>query len=787
MKTKILLLGFLILFYSLHSSAQGVTCSSNIDFELGNYSNWDFFQGFCCSPFSATAPVYPPGGTTTGRITITSGAGTDLYGGFPVVAPEGGKYSLKLGTNDNNRHADRARFKLRIPSGSSGYAVVCHFAVVLEDPGHDAANQPRFTVSAYDSATKALLPCAQFTYVSGSLIGFDVSVISPDVLYKPWIKALINLSKVDSGKTIYLDFMRGNCSLSGHFGYAYIDFTCIDYKINLNYNCDSDNRKISAPPGFQYYNWYDSAYAKIIDTGEKISVLAPAKHQTLHLILTPYPGYGCTDTLSVVVPPKLNVLLKDTIICIGDSLTLHPKILSGAAPLSYAWTPSSGLSCTTCKEPFLASPTATKYYLSVKDSLGCTTLDSTAISTNPLPKPIANDTTICLGDSISLVVTGANTYEWSPSIGLSCFACPTPRVSPPVATTYIITGRDSIGCKGYSSVNIGLHYPLKVTVDEVAAICKGQQVLLIAKGSVKYSWSPTASLSCATCDSNYAFPTSSTNYQVIATDSNNCRDTTNREVTVNPLPIIKTHNDTMVCRASTLQLYATGAKDYSWHPSTELSCNDCAAPTVNVFKDIIYTIVGTDSNGCIDSTKLRLTIIKDTLPRADFVISPPSAYIDSPSFHFINQSENAVSYEWFHKGKLLSTDKDIDYSFQDYGSYCLSLIATNICGLKDTTENCCNVYIKGKLLVPNVFTPNGDGKNDFFKALLFSPTKEYKLIVVNRYGQEIFKSHDPNMGWDGNYNNQPEVLGVYYYLIKVIFDYAGAKEEIYKGDVTLIR
>lgn len=89
--------------------------------------------------------------------------------------------------------------------------------------------------------------------------------------------------------------------------------------------------------------------------------------------------------------------------------------------------------------------------------------------------------------------------------------------------------------------------------------------------------------------------------------------------------------------------------------------------------------------------------------------------------------------------------------------------------------------------VPNAFTPNKDGINDGFKALTFCATAEYEMIVVNRYGQQVFNSKLADEAWDGSFNGQACELGVYYYLIKVRFDYPGAAHEIYKGDVHLVR
>lgn len=89
--------------------------------------------------------------------------------------------------------------------------------------------------------------------------------------------------------------------------------------------------------------------------------------------------------------------------------------------------------------------------------------------------------------------------------------------------------------------------------------------------------------------------------------------------------------------------------------------------------------------------------------------------------------------------------------------------------------------------IPNAFTPNSDSKNDIFKPIINCSAISYSLLIVNRYGQIIFQTNDQNQGWNGLFKNWEEEIGVYYYLIKVKFDYPNAVDELYKGDITLIR
>lgn len=90
------------------------------------------------------------------------------------------------------------------------------------------------------------------------------------------------------------------------------------------------------------------------------------------------------------------------------------------------------------------------------------------------------------------------------------------------------------------------------------------------------------------------------------------------------------------------------------------------------------------------------------------------------------------------------------------------------------------------IMIPNAFTPNGDGKNDVFKLLNIS--REQQLIefkIFNRWGTIMFSTTNPEEGWDGRFHNQDQPTGVYGYGIRI--QYSDGLIETYRGTVTLIR
>ena len=219
-KTGIFLYFLIVLCPNKIWAQQNSSCPPNIDFESGNLNNWKPFTGSCCPINTGTA------GASTGRHTIMSGTGTDPYGGFPVVPSGGGSYALRIGNNGTGALAEKVRYFVRVPNNVNNYSFIYRYAVVFQDPGHTAAQQPRFEVKTFDSATNQSLNCNTHTYIAASNIpGFTRSNVSSSVYYRAWSTATINLSGY-AGRTIILDFASGDFSLCGHFGYGYVDLSC---------------------------------------------------------------------------------------------------------------------------------------------------------------------------------------------------------------------------------------------------------------------------------------------------------------------------------------------------------------------------------------------------------------------------------------------------------------------------------------------------------------------------------------------------------------------------------
>jgi gliding motility-associated-like protein len=90
-----------------------------------------------------------------------------------------------------------------------------------------------------------------------------------------------------------------------------------------------------------------------------------------------------------------------------------------------------------------------------------------------------------------------------------------------------------------------------------------------------------------------------------------------------------------------------------------------------------------------------------------------------------------------------------------------------------------------KLNFPNAFTPNNDNLNDRFGGKYNCQVEAYELIIVNRWGEMVFKSNDPNTKWDGLIKGREAEMGVYFYIVQ--YKFPDMAEKRLSGDVVLIR
>ena len=472
MNKKLILSIGLVFLGSLLSFGQGF-CPNNVDFEFGGFTNWILYRGTNTSVGTTAVWTMATTAPAPGLHTVTSGTGVDVYGGFPIVAPGGGNYSLKLGRDTTLYNADGARYYIHVPAGTTSYSLVYKYAMVMENPaGHAGYEQPRMVLSAVDSATGASIPCATYNYVSGSTVpGFVPVSGRAATYYKDWTTGNMKFPGMN-GRTVTLDCKVGGCTQGGHWGYGYLDMSCGLFAIST-VSCGATTATLAAPTGYSGYSWRDSAtFSTIYGATRIVTVPVPSVTTTYAVICTPYTGYGCTDTLyTQLVPTNLVVhASNDTAICRGASVALTAGATDISLPLTYSWTPSAGLSCTTCDNPIATPTVTTSYIVTVRDAGGCLQSDTVRIVVYPIPTAIVGTTGVCEGLTAGLF-DGVSGGSWiSSNTAVGTIGSATGVVTGISAGTTLITYSEGGICNAYITVTVN---PNPVAISGPSGVCIG--------------------------------------------------------------------------------------------------------------------------------------------------------------------------------------------------------------------------------------------------------------------------------------------------------------------------
>ena len=256
-------------------------------------------------------------GIAVGRHTVLTQQGGDPNTGYqlPFLPPDESAV-VKLGNEQVGKQAEAITYQFTV---NPDYAILLlKFAVVFEDPGHPAPDQPRFVVRVLNSAGQLVETCAEYDVTAaGDISGFQSYTSGwHNVRWRPWTNVGIDLSDY-SGQQVQLQFVTYDCNWYGHFGYAYFTASCISNKLALS-GCNGSQVTLVAPSGFESYAWDNG----ITNTSATYTVNGTT---TANCLITS--ATGCQFTLSGTISsqsglPTTSTTVYDTI-CEGDPYTGH--------------------------------------------------------------------------------------------------------------------------------------------------------------------------------------------------------------------------------------------------------------------------------------------------------------------------------------------------------------------------------------------------------------------------------------------------------------------------------
>lgn len=605
----------------------------------------------------------------------------------------------------------------------------------------------------------------------------------------------------------------------------------------------TDQIVVTIQPEFSQTTTINSCSGQYIFNGQSLTQ-SGLYHDTLTSI------HGCDSivnlNLTIAAAPVANAG-QNQILCSGELGSLG---LSGQPGLSYSWSPATGLSATNIANPSIQlsnintgwpivqtytltvtnnasgiSCTSTDqvdisilpaYQLSIQDtlcnggpfsyngqtytqsgiyvdsaqtSLGCDSIAIIEIVISQTPVFNINDTLICIGQQVNLVPSSNFnniTYGWLAQNATNPVLGPSLTLLPAQTVSYMVTAVDPYLCNYTDNFTITVApLPNLNIAANQTTLCVYDTLQLSATGADAYSWNGPIVFANNNSNQSIITPTSGI-YEVVGTTFNGCQDSLAINITVNPAPQLQITPDQGICPGFSASIAVSGATNYVWNSSVISGSGGVVTPT----QTTTYTVIGANVFNCLDTASTTVTVYPK--PSANFTASPLILTNDNPTVSFSSLAQNAALSTWdFGDGTILESSQnqfDYTYPFVEDQTYTVTLNVESAEGCTDQHQ--VQIQIKGGIIyyVPNTFTPDGDALNNLFKPVFTSgfDSQSFHMTIMNRWGEIVFESYDPNGGWDGKMDIYDAPEGTYIYFID--FQTMNSEEMIkVTGHVLLMR
>lgn len=439
-------------------------------------------------------------------------------------------------------------------------------------------------------------------------------------------------------------------------------------------------------------------------------------------------------TVSVTPLPSVTIAATATAVCAGTSVSLTA---SGAT--SYTWLPGGN---TATLE--VVTPTVTSSYTLVGENGLCSNQSVITLSVQPSASvTIASSSgtaAVCANTTVTLTAGGTSTYTWNPG-GVTAT---TLAVTPSVTTTYTVTGDNGTGCTGsaFTTVTVTPAPSLTITAPSLT-ICADASTTLNVSGATSYTWIPFG----ITVSSLPVSPTVTTTYSVIGSNGT-CTTLATETVVVNALPVLTVAaTPSLICGGNSSTLAVSGAQTYTWQPLGINGSSVVVTPTATT----LYTVSGTDANGCAGSGTIQVSTGTAPVVTASND-GPISCSLAAVSLSATTSATN-INFSWSGPGSYTSSVQsptgiavpgDYTVTVTDITSGCTGTAVTTVTidpsvpQLTVTTSGSltCNTLTVSLSAVTNVtnaaFSWNGPGSFTASTAsITVSAAGAYSLTVTN--------------------------------------------------------
>ncbi|MCB0769914.1 MAG: gliding motility-associated C-terminal domain-containing protein [Flavobacteriales bacterium] len=519
-----------------------------------------------------------------------------------------------------------------------------------------------------------------------------------------------------------------------------------------------------------------------------------------------YPECGVVDSVLVSPDPSIDAGISNVLtMCASDPMILLTDSLGGTPDLTGIWTMSDGTQVPNLFDPAVSITDI--YTYTVTSAAGCVATASLDITIIPADDPTccgvpdAGEPMLSCDLTIALSATPGNTGvgEWRGPTG-AVFADP---LSPQTTVTMPTGGggshmfyweeNDGAFCNTVDSVLMTFTDAFFFTPTLTDALCfgycDGAADIPVSGGNsiagLNYEWSNgEIGVDLTMIDGLCAGE-----HMLRVRDDNNCTDSLIFTISE---PILL-EIDSMATQPVTcsgdcdgqVEVYDPEAVQYSYDDGASWSADAQLADAC----EGLYQVQIQDMIGCIGRGSIQVTGPPPVI--AEFTWGPDPANVNDPNIRFGNLSSDAIRYFWNFDDLATSTEVNPSFTFSEKepGIYEVCLVAYNFNDCADTI--CHNVIIDDVLFtyIPNSFTPDGDGVNDFWgMSANIAVITDFEMLVFDRWGQIVYSTENPYKPWFGSYQNDGEILksDVYAYRITYAIEGTEARKEIL-GHVTLLK
>lgn len=383
----------------------------------------------------------------------------------------------------------------------------------------------------------------------------------------------------------------------------------------------------------------------------------------------------------------------------------------------------------------------------------------------PLPGAVSigPDTSICEGNSLVLNAhRGYATYRWNNGSVDSVLVVSSPG-------RYYIDVTDACGNFSSDTVIVSQAAPPFIDIGPDRTTCNNDTLHLAAQaGFLDYEWGPAYNMNTSSNRQVIVRPTVDTFYYVKAGNTAGCFAYDTIRIKVYQSPAIDLGGDISLCAGDSAVLNAgPGFAEYQW--SNGISSQQIFANTAGS-----YSVIGTTSEGCRSYDTLNVVNIWSN--PAGFL--PADTTICNFGTLALKPAASFSRYAWNNNSSATYINITAP------GLYWLQVTDANNCSGRDSIL-VSPVDCTQRFYIPNAFTPDGNGRNDYFKPFISGVVKHYMFTIYNRWGQVVFASNDRYQGWNGTFRETGQFANVFAWICTYQLEGESVKQE--KGTVTVIR